>query len=483
MLGAYVVLAITLPAPAAATSIEWATASTSSFIPDWDGHTDAAVVTYQLRERSAVTMRVTDPRGRLVLLRRLGTLDAGEQALAWDGRGVDGLVRAPGRYSIRVDAVPVAGEGARPDAAALGGPADAAGTRARSVVVTLQRAAVTLTSVQLSRTALGRSTDSSSAGARFRLSARASVSAAIVDDRGRVVRTLMSGTARAGTTDLLWNGRATDGRAVGDGTYALVVAATAGARPTATSRVAIVVDRTSPTVAVARTVRAGVRGTAVRVALPVASSEAGSVRIRNGRRSMVATVASGRKVVDVPGDRLGLQAGARARVVRLTVLVSDAAGNVVGRRIRVTIPARTRTVTPRPTPPATVTPTSPGTWPWPVAGLATSEFGLRNGRPHTGIDIAAPAGTPVHPSAPGTVSFVGVLGGYGNLVIVEHVGGTRTYYAHLSQFGSFAVGAAVSHVDVLGLVGCTGSCTGPHVHFEVRVADTPRDPRGWLVAR
>jgi murein DD-endopeptidase MepM/ murein hydrolase activator NlpD len=80
------------------------------------------------------------------------------------------------------------------------------------------------------------------------------------------------------------------------------------------------------------------------------------------------------------------------------------------------------------------------------------------------------------------VSFVVVLGGYGNLVIVEHAGGTRTYYAHLSQFGSFAVGATVSHVDVLGLVGCTGSCTGPHVHFEVRVADTPRDPRGWLVA-
>jgi murein DD-endopeptidase MepM/ murein hydrolase activator NlpD len=482
VLVACVMQVLAVPAAAAASPIEHATASTSSFIPDWDGHTDAAVVSYRLRERSAVTMLVTDPRGRLVLRRLLGTLDAGDQAVAWDGRGVDGVVRAPGRYVIRIDAVPAAGAGARPDAAALGGPSDAAGTGARSVTVTLQRAAVTLTSVQLSRTALGRSAGASSARARFRLSARASVSAAIVDDGGRVVRTLMSGTARAGTSDLTWSGRAADGREVVDGTYALVVSATAGARPTSTSRVAIVVDRTDPTVAMARSVRAGVRGTAVRLALPVALNEAGSVRIRHGRRSMVASVASGRRVVDVLGERLGLRAGPRARVVSLTVLVSDAAGNSVGRRISVTIPPRTRTATPRPTSPAPTTPTKPGTWPWPVAGLATSEFGLRNGRPHTGIDIAAPAGTPIHPSAPGTVSFVGVLGGYGNLVIVEHAGGTRTYYAHLSQFGSFAVGATVSHVDVLGLVGCTGSCTGPHVHFEVRVADTPRDPRGWLVA-
>jgi murein DD-endopeptidase MepM/ murein hydrolase activator NlpD len=125
----------------------------------------------------------------------------------------------------------------------------------------------------------------------------------------------------------------------------------------------------------------------------------------------------------------------------------------------------------------------PGAWPWPVGGVVTSEFGLRDGRPHTGIDIAVPTGTPIHPTAPGTVSFVGQLGGYGNLVIIEHAGGVRTYYAHLSRFGGFAVGDAVSQLDSIGAVGCTGNCTGPHLHFETRTADTPQNPRSFLTAR
>jgi murein DD-endopeptidase MepM/ murein hydrolase activator NlpD len=111
---------------------------------------------------------------------------------------------------------------------------------------------------------------------------------------------------------------------------------------------------------------------------------------------------------------------------------------------------------------------------------------MRGGSPHTGIDIAAPKGTPIHPVIAGTVSYVGELGGYGNLVMVDHPNGVRTYYAHMDRFGGIAVGDHVEHLDVLGFVGCTGHCTGPHVHFETRVGtppnDVPRDPMAYVVA-
>ena len=105
---------------------------------------------------------------------------------------------------------------------------------------------------------------------------------------------------------------------------------------------------------------------------------------------------------------------------------------------------------------------------------------MRSGRMHQGLDIAAPTGTPIHPVANGTVSYVGVMDGYGNIVIVDNGGGLRTYYAHMSRFGSYGVGQAVTPIDTLGYVGCTGHCTGPHVHFETRIANVPRDPRSFL---
>jgi murein DD-endopeptidase MepM/ murein hydrolase activator NlpD len=176
--------------------------------------------------------------------------------------------------------------------------------------------------------------------------------------------------------------------------------------------------------------------------------------------------------------------------VSVLVRLVDGAGNAAAARTSVVIPKRSAPATPRqPAPDPTPTTTTPGpapvagTWPWPVGGVVTSEFGLRDGRPHTGLDIGVPTGTPIHPAVPGTVSFVGQLGGYGNLVIVEHPDGVRTYYAHMSRFGGFAVGAAVTHLDTIGFVGCTGNCTGPHLHFETRTADTPRNPRSFLTAR
>ena len=116
---------------------------------------------------------------------------------------------------------------------------------------------------------------------------------------------------------------------------------------------------------------------------------------------------------------------------------------------------------------------------WPVSGPVTSGFGPRGGRMHEGIDIAVPEGTPVVAAASGTVIYAGWLGGYGNLVVVDHGGGLSTAYAHNSGFAT-SVGARVAQGDVVSYSGNTGHSTGPHVHFEVRVNGTAVDPLGYL---
>ncbi|MDQ3866652.1 MAG: peptidoglycan DD-metalloendopeptidase family protein [Actinomycetota bacterium] len=115
---------------------------------------------------------------------------------------------------------------------------------------------------------------------------------------------------------------------------------------------------------------------------------------------------------------------------------------------------------------------------WPVSGTVTSGFGMRWGRMHEGIDIAAPAGTTVHAAASGRVIVAGWTGGYGNLIVIDHGGGLATAYGHLSAL--WVGGGSVSQGQGIGAVGCTGSCTGPHLHFEVRVNGTPVDPLAYL---
>ena len=115
---------------------------------------------------------------------------------------------------------------------------------------------------------------------------------------------------------------------------------------------------------------------------------------------------------------------------------------------------------------------------WPVGGPVVSGFGMRWGRMHEGIDIAAGYGTPIQASAAGNVIFAGWMGGYGNLIIIDHGNGVATAYAHQS---SFAVGGgAVSQGQTIGYVGCTGHCYGPHLHFEVRLNGAAVDPLGYL---
>ena len=116
---------------------------------------------------------------------------------------------------------------------------------------------------------------------------------------------------------------------------------------------------------------------------------------------------------------------------------------------------------------------------WPVAGPVTSFFGMRWGRMHEGIDIGAATGTPVQAAAAGIVVSAGWMGGYGNLVVVDHGGGLSTAYAHLSGY-AVSGGQRVSQGQTVGYVGCTGHCYGPHLHFEVRVHGSPVDPLGYL---
>jgi murein DD-endopeptidase MepM/ murein hydrolase activator NlpD len=122
---------------------------------------------------------------------------------------------------------------------------------------------------------------------------------------------------------------------------------------------------------------------------------------------------------------------------------------------------------------------SGGGFAWPLSGPITSPFGMRWGTLHPGIDIGVPTGTPIHAAGSGTVIWCGWMSGYGNLVMIDHHNGLATLYGHQSRI---AVGCnqEVSQGQVIGYVGCTGFCTGPHLHFEVRLNGSPVDPLGYL---
>jgi murein DD-endopeptidase MepM/ murein hydrolase activator NlpD len=126
-----------------------------------------------------------------------------------------------------------------------------------------------------------------------------------------------------------------------------------------------------------------------------------------------------------------------------------------------------------------------GQFAWPAPGSLISPYGYRvhpifgDRRLHTGIDIGAPYGATVVAAEGGVVAYVGTMSGYGNVVVVDHGGGIATTYNHLSGF-SVGSGQSVGRGQPIALVGCTGYCTGPHLHFEVRISGSPVDPMPYL---
>jgi murein DD-endopeptidase MepM/ murein hydrolase activator NlpD len=128
---------------------------------------------------------------------------------------------------------------------------------------------------------------------------------------------------------------------------------------------------------------------------------------------------------------------------------------------------------------ATSSPPSSAGLIWPVPGPITSPYGMRWGSLHPGIDIGAGTGTPIRAAASGRVTVAGYSGGYGNLTVIDHGNGIVTAYAHQSSLAASA-GQQVAQGQVIGYVGSTGSSTGPHLHFEVRVNGSPVDPLGYL---
>ncbi|MDP9139086.1 MAG: M23 family metallopeptidase, partial [Pseudomonadota bacterium] len=126
----------------------------------------------------------------------------------------------------------------------------------------------------------------------------------------------------------------------------------------------------------------------------------------------------------------------------------------------------------------------------PVSGARlTSGFGMRKhpllgySKMHAGVDFGVPHGTPIKAAGSGVIETAGRGGAYGNMVKIQHDGGYRTLYAHMSRIAEgIRQGGKVNQGQIIGYVGSTGRSTGPHLHYEVRVKDRPVNPMKIRVA-
>ena len=121
----------------------------------------------------------------------------------------------------------------------------------------------------------------------------------------------------------------------------------------------------------------------------------------------------------------------------------------------------------------------------PVSGTITSRFGYRvspggiGSTNHKGLDIAASCGTPIYAAASGTVEFAGTKGSLGKLVIINHGNGVKTYYAHCNSL-KVSSGQTIEAGTNIATVGKSGTATGYHLHFEVRVNGVSKNPQNYL---
>jgi murein DD-endopeptidase MepM/ murein hydrolase activator NlpD len=122
---------------------------------------------------------------------------------------------------------------------------------------------------------------------------------------------------------------------------------------------------------------------------------------------------------------------------------------------------------------------------WPVEGQVTGSFGERidpfngEGAFHSGVDIGSSYGHPIVAPADGVVTVTDTMGGYGKTIMIDHGSGISTRYGHLSGF-AVTPGQRVQRGDIIGYVGESGRSTGPHLHYEVRINDTPVNPYKYL---
>jgi murein DD-endopeptidase MepM/ murein hydrolase activator NlpD len=198
---------------------------------------------------------------------------------------------------------------------------------------------------------------------------------------------------------------------------------------------------------------------------------------------------------EVEADRLAVVAEAEARLAELEDEIAAAEQHRQGleadaARLEAELSQRRPAEEPAPEAPATTTTTEASETEdegldWPLWGLVSSGFGWRfhpiyaDMRLHTGIDIDGSAGDPIVASAAGVVIIAGSYGGYGNTVAIDHGDGLTTIYAHQDTI-AVGYGEWVDEGEVIGTVGCTGLCTGPHLHFETRVWGAATDPLDWL---
>ncbi len=118
----------------------------------------------------------------------------------------------------------------------------------------------------------------------------------------------------------------------------------------------------------------------------------------------------------------------------------------------------------------------------PVNGTVSSRFGSRSSSrssSHTGLDICTSTGTGIRAVAPGTVTYAGMKGSYGYLVVIDHGNGVESYYAHCSAL-YVSQGQVVDSNAIIAAVGSTGNSTGPHLHLEIRVNGAPINPQNYI---
>ena len=186
------------------------------------------------------------------------------------------------------------------------------------------------------------------------------------------------------------------------------------------------------------------------------TQRAGQARLLAGRRALLSRVSGDREHIEAEARDLARRSAALGERIRAAQGSSSAPSGAV----------------------ATGAPSAQGMV-WPVSGTLTSGFGPRWGRMHEGIDVAGPSGTPIAAAAAGTVILAGWNGGYGNMVVVDHGGGISTGYAHMSSI-AVSTGQSVGQGTVVGGMGTTGSSTGVHLHFEVRVNGAATNPLAYL---